>query len=114
MRTGIYVYRTTMITLSPSGADMALKRYPDKTTDIPIDGNSIALNPGIYKIESMGEIAVTGEGVAIIGSDANANVLVVPTTQAKDDWPIPTVLPIPNVSVQQLFDFVTAKSLRDI
>src|SRR3954462_109738 len=80
MRTGIYVYATTTLTIQASEAVTltALDNNASLAVDEP---GRASLAPGIYK-------AVTGERITVSGD--HIDVVVVPNN--KDPWPDPPLL----------------------
>jgi hypothetical protein len=76
MRTGIYVYSSTTLTVQ-STESVVLTSFSDQ--EIELDNDSKAdVGPGIYKVVTNSAITVSGGGIDVVAVPAN-----------KDPWPDP-------------------------
>jgi hypothetical protein len=78
MRTAIFVYQSTTITISTCETDLELSGMSASTVTLSSGSNALTLAPGIYKI-------VSGQDVGLSG-DTSAFEFVV-TTHNKDNDP---------------------------
>jgi hypothetical protein len=85
MRTGIYVYNSTTLTIQGS-EDLGITSF-DGTTNLTVSKSAtVAVAPGIYRIVSVAGVTVTGSEIDVI------------TMEDKDPWPDPPL------AVTQKFD----------
>jgi hypothetical protein len=79
MRTAIFVYESTTITIKSSDADLKVVPY-GAASSFAATGDPQPVSPNLYKIVSSSAVSVS--------SDASSTV-VMTTTNDKDQWPDP-------------------------
>lgn len=100
MRTAIFVYEPTTVTITTKEADVALTRLDGATPVAFSPGKPVALDAGIYKVVSVAAVTVTGEPTALY---------VASTTNDKDPFPEPPPKPFtaaPITAIQGFFQIV--------
>lgn len=64
MRTAIYVYQTTSVTISTSESDLELCGLDASSVSLSVGNNAKTLAPGIYKIVSSQQVGIEGDDSA--------------------------------------------------
>jgi hypothetical protein len=89
MRTGIYVYTSTKLTIQAS-EPVVLTSLDNRSISFGGGTVSTAISPGIYKAVTDSQIAVTGSSI---------DVVIVPNN--KDPWPDPPLAVVSAFNVTQ-------------
>lgn len=102
MRTGIYVYASTTLTVQAT-EPVVLTSFTNQEIELDQD-SKVNVAPGIYKVVTNAGITVSGSGIDVVAVPAN-----------KDPWPDPplaalTAFNTTTGAVQSFFAIPNAKS----
>jgi len=89
MRTAIYVYSGTRLSITTSEPGLRLFKYPDDRKPVrmltsPVDG--VDVDPGVYKVVSTKHVAITDD-------HEGANLQIVVSPNNKSQFPQPPPVP---------------------
>lgn len=106
MRTAIFVYEPTIVTIKTSESNLQLISFDGKAAAAP-DGCELAVAPGVYKIVSSSDVGV---------ASASSKTQVLVTLNDKDQFPDPPLLPstmegTSTEAIQSFFAIPDARSL---
>jgi hypothetical protein len=107
MRTAIFVYESTTITIKSS--DSGLQVVPYGASSFAATGDPQSVSPNLYKIVSSSAVSVAS------GAGSTA---VITTTDDKDKWPDPLPSTLPSTmygtTSQQIWDFFVIPDARSL
>ena len=108
MRTAIFVYESTTITIKCNDTGLQVVPYGGASSFAPT-GDPQSVSPNLYKIVSTSVVSVS--------SDASSTV-VMSTTSDKDKWPDPPPATLPSTmagtTAQQISDFFIIPGVRSL
>lgn len=108
MRTAIFVYESTTITIKCNDTGLEVVPYGGASSFAPT-GDPQSVSPNLYKIVSASTVSV--------GSGASSTV-VMTTSDDKDKWPDPLPASLPSTMAgttsQQIWDFFVIPDARSL
>jgi hypothetical protein len=107
MRTAIFVYESTTITIKCDDTGLQVVPYAGGASPFAPTGEPQSVSPNLYKIASTSAVSV---------ASAASSTVVISTTSDKDKWPDPPPATLPSsmsgTTAQQVSDFfVDVRSL---
>jgi hypothetical protein len=111
MRTAIFVYQSTTLTIETSERNLKLVSLDPTFVEVTLpSGTAIPVTPGVYKVESAMRIEVAMQPGIEVTIDADAKLKT-----TKDPWPDPppkAQIELPKLTNEILHDFfLDAKAL---
>jgi hypothetical protein len=108
MRTAIFVYESTTITIKCDDTGLQVVPYGGASSFAPT-GDPQSVSPNLYKIVSTSTVSV---------SSGASSTLVMSTTSDKDKWPDPPPATLPSsmsgTTPQQISDFFVIPGVRSL
>jgi len=109
MRTAIFVYESTTITIKCDDTGLEVVPYGSGVTPFAPTGDPQSVSPNLYKIVSTSTVSV---------SSGASSTLVMSTTSDKDKWPDPPPASLPSsmsgTTPQQISDFFVIPGVRSL